>query len=667
MSLLITVLAIDNLNITLYIAINLLLFFSWHVFLFRQRKVLSFVDRIIGAFILGLAQIIATETLLGVVFRKLFAAPLFWLNISISAIVLIYAVSGSRNKQSFAQDIFSEIRNSIITFFDTMKSDLIFLIIFVLFFISACWIIFLGYLFPSYTWDALWYHLPIVGYIMQSGAIKEVSNHSFINQFINIFPKNIELFFLWNIIFLKSDVISDLCQLLFTFIGMLTIYSIAVKLKVGEKHAAWAGLLFFFAPVIILQSSTNYVDIAVSVLFLVAINFLLCNSYPSSFSLLLAGLTTGILLGSKGSGPLFVIILSAAFLVKEVITYLKLQEIKSLSKTQALAKSSRLYLIYFLAPILLIGGYWYVKNWILYGNPVYPMEISVFNITIFKGLYKGIIEPAPEVFNGLSYFGKLFYVWAERAEYYFYDSRLSGFGPLWFILFLPAFVFSFVYALIKKRFNFIAVSAVLIAAFLFSPRNWNTRYVIFLFGLGAISFGFILDHFVKREGAIKTIALLLAVYVTFTADSPCVTPSQVRKFIHLPAGERTVANHAPFSIDLHARQEYGHWIWISKNISKGDTLAYTFEPLFLSPLWNSAFSSRMVYIKSDTYNDWSGKLGENNTTHILVRTNSEEDKWIEKERAISSSLGWLGAVKEKFKVVYSDDNYKIVKVLKNEG
>ena len=67
----------------------------------------------------------------------------------------------------------------------------------------------LGYLFPSYTWDALWYHLPIVGYIMQSGAIQEVPNYSFINQWINMFPKNIELFFLWNIIFLENDVIRD--------------------------------------------------------------------------------------------------------------------------------------------------------------------------------------------------------------------------------------------------------------------------------------------------------------------------------------------------------------------------------------------------------------------------------------------------------------------------
>ncbi|MEF9426144.1 MAG: hypothetical protein L0956_02850 [Candidatus Mariimomonas ferrooxydans] len=73
----------------------------------------------------------------------------------------------------------------------------------------------LGYLFPSFTWDALWYHLPMVGYIMQSGAIQEVPASSFIIQFINSLPKNIELLFLWNIIFLKNDTIVDLTQLFF--------------------------------------------------------------------------------------------------------------------------------------------------------------------------------------------------------------------------------------------------------------------------------------------------------------------------------------------------------------------------------------------------------------------------------------------------------------------
>jgi hypothetical protein len=64
--------------------------------------------------------------------------------------------------------------------------------------------IFLGYLFPSYAWDALWYHLPMVGYIMQSGSIEKPTQ--FIDQLIIYFQKYGALL-LWNTIFLKSDII----------------------------------------------------------------------------------------------------------------------------------------------------------------------------------------------------------------------------------------------------------------------------------------------------------------------------------------------------------------------------------------------------------------------------------------------------------------------------
>ena len=115
---------------------------------------------------------------------------------------------------SFLKAILSEFKEKTIWFFNIIKSDVVLLCISSLFFISLCWIIFLGYLFPSYTWDALWYHLPIVGYIVQSGVIQENPTPSMIDLFINIFPKNIELFFVWNTIFLNSSACLAFCFIL---------------------------------------------------------------------------------------------------------------------------------------------------------------------------------------------------------------------------------------------------------------------------------------------------------------------------------------------------------------------------------------------------------------------------------------------------------------------
>ncbi len=222
---------------------------------------------------------------------------------------------------------------------------------------------------------------------------------------------------------------------------------------------------------------------------------------------------------------------------------------------------------------------------------------------------------------------------------------------------------SIVYALINKKYNFLAVSATLVISFLIYPRNWTPRYVIFLVGLGALSFGFMLSHVGDRGKAITISALILAAYTFFTANSPCITPNQIKTLMQLPADERTLSRHKPFNIDLNARQEYGHWIWISNNIVKGDTLVHTFEPLFLSPLWNRSYNSNIAYIKLDSYKEWLAELRDNNATYVLVRRNSEEDRWIERERNLRYSMGWLVRIKEKFRVVYSDENYKIVKFL----
>lgn len=611
--------------------------------------------------------------LLGVVFRYLYAVPLLIFNVSVSSCVLVYSLRFCGSRQTCYHDILTAIWDEIIEKFrwlsGEVRNDLVLLILFVLFAVSVSWILLTGYLFPSYTWDALWYHLPIVGYIMQSGAIEEVPNNSFIDQFINIFPKNIELFFLWNIIFLQSDVITDLSQLLFTITGIFTVYSVSVKLGVKERYSLCSALLFFFTPIIVLQSSTNYVDIAVSVLFLMALNFLLSSDGdkgkeqspgPSVISYeqrktqgILAGLSAGILLGSKGSGPLFAIVLSAAFIVRELIRRFKHSNHRNAGTSGTVTATAVSYITVFLIPVFLIGGYWYIKNWVVYGNPVYPMDVSLGNLTLFKGLYKGIIEPAPAIINELKPAIRPLYVWVENIDYYLYDSRLGGLGPIWFILFLPAILFTCVLSVTRKDYRFLAFFVIITVTFLIHPRNWTPRYVIFIVGLGAVSFASVTSYFSDKIPSLRIIALLLAGYTAVTANSPCVTPEQVRKFLALPANQRTISRHAPFNIDIHAHQEYGYWEWIHRNMGTGDSLAYTFEPLFLSPLWNSSFSSSIAYVKADTYDQWLSILKASKVSHILTRKNSHEDTW-------------TTADMERFSEAYSDDYYKISLVNRNE-
>jgi len=664
------------LEIPAYIIINLLLFSSWYALLFSKRGQMRFADRLLGAFVLGLAQMVATEMLLGVLIRKLYPAPLFILNVLISAGVFVIAL---RKRE---KGVLDEIRDEAARTSRIVRGDLALSCLTILFVLSVLWQVLLGWLFPSYSWDALYYHLPIVGQIMQSGAIGESPVPSFIQQYINIFPKNINLFFLWNVIFLKSDVIVDLGQLFFALAGVISIYSMAVKLQIKEKYALYSSLLFFFAPVVVLQSTANYVDCAVSVLFIISLNFLMydvregsTDDNAAAFSgnrkvpVLLSGLAAGILLGSKPTGPLFIAVMAAVIAGREAVRHFRR------SAAYSSGNGLRSYLLWFMTPVLLAGGYWYFRNWLLYGNPVYYMDVSVFNVTLLKGLKSDWVEPAPEIIDKLTYTGRLLHVWLERTGYYMYDSRLSGFGPLWFILFLPAVLFSLVYAVMRKRYDFLFISMMLIVTFIVHPRNWTTRYVIFIVAQGALSFGLVLDWFERRGKALMLIALMLAGYTFLTANSPCVMPEKIREFILLPANERTLTRHKPFNIDIKVRNEYGYWMWIENNISGGDTLAYTFEsmtldtsmPFFTAPLWNRGFSNRVAYVKADTYRKWLDRLEGTGATYILCKKGSLEDRWIEKERSVYYSLRWMGNIAEKFKVVYSDENYMIVMFMKAEG
>jgi len=129
-------------EIIIYITVNLLLFSSWYTLLFRSKERLSFVDRLLGVFVLGLTQIVVTEMVLGVVFKKLYATPLLILNISISLAVLAIAVikrKQDRGRGGLFADIFQEIKDAIVQFINLIRKDWILLSVFMMFFIYFCY------------------------------------------------------------------------------------------------------------------------------------------------------------------------------------------------------------------------------------------------------------------------------------------------------------------------------------------------------------------------------------------------------------------------------------------------------------------------------------------------------------------------------------------------
>jgi hypothetical protein len=421
-----------------YIAITAYVFFSPYYLLTKKHSQLySFSDRLLGAFTIGIAQIIITEATLGLALI-LESRNLFLLNLAVSTGFLLYA--GMARKELGRQ--LEEAGKSLAGFFNLVWKHMTLRVICVFFLLQTVWWAFMIYLFPPYAWDALAFHLPKVTCILQSHGIEVFPA---IPVFINTYPFNAELLFLWNVIYLGNDILVDGTQAVFALVSVLALYGIARKCGVKPQYAAYV-MLFLFIPIVIQQATTCYIDIIVSGLLMIAVNFMLLKD-RARINLLILGMAVGMMLGTKYSYilPGLIVSLAALFLI---VRDRKIELARSGNRTWLpwiLLADCLIYLL----PILVLGGTWYGRNYLLFGNPLAPIEINIFGATVFPGFSK----PADYTFNTPILFDAptVFKVWLERAipspfwdePYYTLGTGRGGFGPLFFIVLLPSLLFSF--------------------------------------------------------------------------------------------------------------------------------------------------------------------------------------------------------------------------------
>src|SRR5262249_28297352 len=128
----------------------------------------------------------------------------------------------------------------------------------------AAYLVIAIYALPSATWDALTYHLTAVGAWFRS-------NHILLTPLTvkaNTNPMNGELTFLWVQALARSDLLIELPQLVFAFIGALAVGAIARTVGVSRGGAVVAAALYFLTPTVVGQATTNYVDLVLPGLYL---------------------------------------------------------------------------------------------------------------------------------------------------------------------------------------------------------------------------------------------------------------------------------------------------------------------------------------------------------------------------------------------------------------
>jgi hypothetical protein len=384
---------------------------------------------------------------------------------------------------------------------------------------------------PDLSWDGNAYHIPPLSMWDARGYIHWVSTN-YLEPIINGFPKGAELV---SYILVKafSNSIINAVNLIFLPLGIIGIAYLARSLGAGRLVSICAGAAFLFIPVNINQSVTTYVDSAYAscAVGLIAILVYLSKSKsPEWKGILIFGAAMGLVLSVKSTGialsGLAMLTLVGGW-VKEIFIPTPADAKRLDPKRKMKILLQRLALLLAIALIALAGGgYWYIRNYIMTGTPLYPVGVSILGHTIFPGI--SISDAISEYSNtstqlkGLSPIVRVFYTWAQGFKAWplaikGYDSRIAGLGYLWLFACIPSIfisVFSFAKFTPAQKRSLLILAGVTGLAFLTAPMNWWARYTIWIYTLGLPCFALVLTNSFFNQKARIWHRLLASLWMT---------------------------------------------------------------------------------------------------------------------------------------------------------
>ncbi|MEA2282211.1 MAG: hypothetical protein QOK21_2818 [Solirubrobacteraceae bacterium] len=394
--------------------------------------------------------------------------------------------------------------------------------------VALLWRLVVSVVLPPYAYDALTYHLTIVFDWVRSGGL----GVSDLSLCCARYPSNAELMFAWNAVLTGSQTFVDTVEVGFALLGAVAVAALARTAAVPRAGAMAAGALFACTPVLLAQGSTAYADVMIASVGLAGLHLVTRFAATGQARLLIpAGLAAGLLLGTKGTGIVWAAVLTVAVLVLVV---------RGRRRTVGAAGA-------FLAGLLALGAWWYVRNWIDTGNPVFPFRVSAAGTTIFRGPLRvsdvltvppGGPEPWP-VSVVRAWVADLHF-WTQRP--YQYEQRVGGLGPLWSWLGLPLLA-PIVVVLVRRRSLALLWLGLIALVFLLAPYRWWSRFTIDLMAAGGVAIAASAAWAPRRwmRWVVQVAALLLAaagVGLTSYAIDPAAHahPVSARRVLQLAKG-----------------------------------------------------------------------------------------------------------------------------------
>jgi hypothetical protein len=328
-----------------------------------------------------------------------------------------------------------------------------------------------------FNFDSLWYHMPFAAGMVQSHSVTGL--HYTETVFTNWFyPQNSELLHATGILLLHRDTLSLFLNFGFLGLSFLAAWCIGRPYGRGHLTVVAAAIVLECHTLVVREPGAAKNDLVAAALLLAAVAILVnvwqSKERPVGWPLAAAGLAVGLAVGTKSTAVAIAASLTLAVLV-----------LAPRGKRWAAAG-------WWLIPALLGGGYWYLRNLIVAGNPL-PQATSIGPISL----------PHPErLQEGRPNFDIVHYatdtgVW----HHYFAPGLHEAFGAFWPLVTAGA-VAGGLLALFRSRDSVLrwmgAVALLGLLAYLFTPLSAagvegvpvgfsiNIRYVIPALLLGLV-------------------------------------------------------------------------------------------------------------------------------------------------------------------------------------
>lgn len=412
---------------------------------------------------------------------------------------------------------------------------------------------------PDITWDGMTYHLPTIHFWAEKGYVHWIdippeagtlwtANG---NALFNGYPKGAEVV-AFVLSTLSNGKLVNAPNLIYLPLAFFGIAYVARELGAARPLAACAGLLFVTVPTNVGQAASTYVDTAFasSAIAFFALSFaLLRSALPTSSAFVptplavATGAALGLALGVKAPALALGPLLGVALFAWTACRW------KSRRRIRAFARAGRALVVVGAVGVA-TGGFWYVRNAVIAGNPMFPVEMKVASHTIFPGVPVEVqIAEGPNT----PYFMKpwstprrVLYAWAQSADFEwpidgitehtpdgyaldisskaaipawprsirYQDPRSGGLGFLWLFGAVPAI--AIVFASTTRRWRrarakgervrafyewamFFTYTAIVFCFFMMMPMRWWARYTLWLFALGLPALAVFAQSFLKID------------------------------------------------------------------------------------------------------------------------------------------------------------------------